>query len=43
MKITVDKPLFLLYDKENVFWKTFSWENFIKNTQILVVREKKVK
>ena len=23
-KITVDKPLFLLYDKENVFWKTFS-------------------
>lgn len=24
MKIMVDKPLFLLYDIENVFWKTFS-------------------
>lgn len=29
----VDKPLFLLYDIENVFQKTFSWENFIKNMQ----------
>ena len=31
IKITVDKPLFLLYDKENVFQKTFSETNFLES------------